>query len=85
MTTDYFSALAALRSEMLEHQSGQGYKNDLSVGFLCRFLHLFSEEAQIAIVSKGNFQDKDKIMMLQETEFIPTSAREFLCNSSKTM
>lgn len=85
MTTDYFSALAALRSEMLEHESGQGYKNDLSVGFLCHFLHLFSEEAQIAIVSKGNFQDKDKIMMLQKTEFIPTSAREFLCNSSKTM
>ena len=85
MTIDYFSALTALRSEILEHESGQWCKDDLSVGFLLHFLHLLNEAAQIALVSKGNFQDKDKIMMLQKTEFIPTSARELLCNARKTM
>lgn len=53
------------------------------VGFLLHFLHLLSEEAQIVTVKKGNIQDKDKIMMLQKTEFIPTSAGEFLCNTGK--
>lgn len=68
MTIDFFFfffALTALRSEILEHESGQWCKDNLSVGFLLHFLHLLSEEAQIATASKENFQDKDKIMMSQ--------------------
>jgi len=76
--------LTALRSEILEHESGQWCKADLSVGFQLHSLHLLSEKAQTAIVSKGNFQDADKIMMLQQKDFIPTSAREFLRNAGKT-
>lgn len=46
-------------------------------------MHLLSEEAHIVTVSEGNIQDKDNIMMLQKSEFIPTSAREFLRNPGK--
>lgn len=66
MAIDYFSTLTALRSEILECESGQWCKDDLSAGFLLHFLNLLSEAAQIATVSKGNFQDKDKLMMLQK-------------------
>lgn len=45
LTTDYYSALTAFRSEILEHESGQWCEDDLSVAFLLYFLHLLSEEA----------------------------------------
>lgn len=58
--------MAALRSEILDHESGQWCKDEWLVELLLYFLHMLSEEARIATVGKGSFQAKDKIMVLQK-------------------
>lgn len=66
MTREYFSALAALRSEIPDHESGQWCRDDCLVELLLYFLRMLSEEARIATVGKRSFQAKDKITVLQK-------------------